>query len=84
LCKTKPIWGVQQGLESMVRNKANSSIADFGLGIGDRPAAGRPLRAAGPGAGCTNKANCPKGGTEAVSGGATERASALRERVYGE
>jgi len=30
-----------------------------GLRIGHRPAAGRPLRAARPGAGCTNKANWP-------------------------
>jgi hypothetical protein len=31
------------------RNEPNSSIADFGLRIGDRPAAGRPLRPPGQG-----------------------------------
>jgi hypothetical protein len=42
-----------------MRNEPNSSIADFGLRIADwdSPAAGRPLRAVGPGAGCTNKPN---------------------------
>jgi hypothetical protein len=33
---------------------------------------------------CTNKANCPKRGTEAVSAGPKRRASAWQERVYGE
>ena len=60
-CKTNPIPGRARWDEGRsVQNEPNSSIAAWGLGIQDSLPAGRPLRGAGPGAGCTNKPNWPE------------------------
>ncbi len=55
LCKTNPICGGARWDEG--KRAKQSQFFDCGLWIQDSLAAGRPLRAARPGAGCTNEPN---------------------------